>query len=292
MAAPGAFVPKQAMPYDSKLFELIGADETLGIAQHLMTLLPLPFPADTVLHDAACGLGPVTQSVLATGPPASIRIHATDLAPAMVGLYNQAAAAGGWPCRAAVLDAQAQAPRFADAALTHAILAFGLPILADPAAGARELRRTLRPGGTAATAFWLRIPQGECAQAARRAVWGAGARLAVEPHPRHRDRAFHRDLLLRAGFEDVRLYEKSAFLPVGDLDEFAKAIWTAIGQPPGGWTRDDEDRWDEAVDTYKDLLRKEEGFHVAEDGSITLEAVAQIAIAKKPVTVLEKGLCS
>jgi hypothetical protein len=59
MAAPSSFVPKKAMPLDVKLFEIIGADETLGIAEHEMTLLP-PFAPDSVIHDAVCGLGLVT----------------------------------------------------------------------------------------------------------------------------------------------------------------------------------------------------------------------------------------
>ena len=54
MSAPTGFVPKKVMPFDGKLFEVIGADETLSIAHHEMTLLPSPaFPADassTIRH--------------------------------------------------------------------------------------------------------------------------------------------------------------------------------------------------------------------------------------------------
>ncbi len=49
MASPSSFVPKKAMPFDAKLFEIIGADETLSIAEYEMTLLP-PFPPDSIIH--------------------------------------------------------------------------------------------------------------------------------------------------------------------------------------------------------------------------------------------------
>lgn len=279
---PSSFVPKQAMPFDARLFEIIGADETLTIAQHEMTLLP-PFPQDSVVHDAACGLGPVTQSLLATGPPGGLKIHATDNAQGMVGIYNNIATASGWPSKAVVMDVQRLA--FEDDTFSHTFLSFGLPIIEDPVLAAKEMYRTLRPGGTAITAFWLQIPQGECAGETRRAVYGPSARLSVEPKPEHKDRGFLRSLLVQGGFkfEDVQLYEKSAFLPVKDFDEFALAIWSAIGQPEGGWTTEDEERWDEAVTKYKELLRKKSGFDVDGDGKITLEAIAQVAIVRKPL---------
>lgn len=280
MASPAGFVPKQAMPFDGRLFEIIGADETLGIAKHEMALLP-PFPPDSVIHDTACGLGAVTQSILATGPADTIKIHATDIGPPMVGIYNNVASAGNWASRAIAMDAQKLS--FPDSTFSHVFLSFGLPIIEDPVAAAKEMYRTLKPGGTAVTAFWLQIPQGECAMETRRAVWGPDARLALEPKPEHKDRGFNRRLLVKGGFrsEDVQLYEKSAFLPVEDFDEFALAIWSAIGQPLGGWTKEDEEKWDVAVAKYKELLPQKSGFHVDGDGKITLEAVAQIAIVRK-----------
>ncbi|KAI3335747.1 S-adenosyl-L-methionine-dependent methyltransferase [Ustulina deusta] len=265
MAAPGDFVSKQALPFDGKLFEIIGADETLTIAKYEMTLLP-PFPSGVIIHDAACGLGP---------------FHATDIAPPMVGIYNQVSSAGNWPVKAEVMDTQSLT--FPDATFSHTFLSFGLPIIDDPVAAAKEMYRTLAPGGTAVTAFWLQIPQGECAHETRKAIWGPDAHIAVEPKPQHKDRDFIRSLLVQGGFEftGVQLYEKSAFLSVKDLDEFARAIWTAIGQPTGGWTKEDEEKWDEAVSTYKTLLQKKPGYHVDKGGNVTLEAIAQICIVKK-----------
>jgi SAM-dependent methyltransferase len=185
-----------------------------------------------------------------------VKIEATDLAPPMVGIYNNIATARKWPSKAVIMDAQKlTVPGYT---FSHVFLSFGLPILENPAAAAKEIYRTLKPGGTAVTAFWLQIPQGECAQETRRAIWGLDAKLALEPKPQHKDRDYIRSLLVEGGFkfEDVQLYEKSAFLHVKDLDEFATAIWSAIGQPVGGWSAEDEEKWDIAVLKYKELLAK------------------------------------
>ncbi|KAH9895547.1 S-adenosyl-L-methionine-dependent methyltransferase [Xylariomycetidae sp. FL2044] len=268
------------MPFDQKLFDIIGADETFSIAKHEMTLLP-PFPPDSIIHDAACGLGPVTECLLATAPPDSIKIHATDVAPHMLAIYNHKATAGDWPSRAVSMDAQKL--EFPDETFTHVFLSFGLPIIDDPVAATKEMYRTLKPGGTAITAFWLQVPQGECGGETRRAIWGADAKLAMEPKPQHKDRGYIPNLLVEGGFEAdaIQLYEKSAFLAVRDLDEFATAIWSVLGQPLGGWTGEDEERWDEAVGKYKELFGKNAGVNVGEDGKIMLESIAQIAVVKK-----------
>lgn len=281
MSAPTGFVPKKLMPFDGKLFEIIGADESLAIAQHEMTLLP-SFPADAVIHDSACGLGPVTESILATSPPSTVKIHATDFAPPMTAIYNSIAEAKSWPSRAEVMDVQRLS--FPDAMFSHFFLSFGLPIIDDPVAATTEMYRTLKPGGTAITAFWLHIPQGECAQKVRRAIWGPDARLNIEPHPEHSDKEYLRSLLFKGGFksEDCQIYEHSALLPVKDLDEFATAIWSSIGQPRGGWAEEDDDeKWDEAIAKYKEMLTQKPGYQVDENGNITLKATAQIVIVRK-----------
>ncbi|KAK7701285.1 hypothetical protein SLS64_010328 [Diaporthe eres] len=282
MSAPTGFVPKKVMPFDGRLFEIIGADETLTIAQHEMTLLPSPaFPADAVIHDSACGLGPVTESILATSPPSTIKIHATDFAPPMAAIYNSIAESKSWPSRAEIMDVQSLS--FPDATFSHVFLSFGLPIIDEPIAATKEMYRTLKPGGTAITAFWLHIPQGECAQKVRRTIWGPDARLNTEPHPEHSDKGYLRSLLVKGGFksEDCQLYEHSALLRVTDLDEFATAIWSSIGQPRGGWAEDDDEKWDEAIATYKEMLTKEPGYQVDGDGNIVLKATAQIVVVRK-----------
>ncbi|OTA96851.1 hypothetical protein M434DRAFT_392535 [Hypoxylon sp. CO27-5] len=64
---------------------------------------------------------------------------------------------------------------FLDATFSHVFLSFGSPLIDDLVAAAKEMYRTLKPGGTAVTALWLNNPQGECAQDTHQAIWGPNA---------------------------------------------------------------------------------------------------------------------
>lgn len=107
----------------------------------------------------------------------------------------------------------AQKLTFPDATFSHVFLSFGLPIIDDPVAAASDMYRTLKPGGTAITAFWLHNPQGECAIKVDRAIRGSDSRLTIEPHAQHGEKDYIRSLLVRGGFksEACQLYEHSAF---------------------------------------------------------------------------------
>lgn len=89
--------------------------------------------------------------------------------------------------------------------------------------------------------------------------------------------------MVKGGFKSLecQVYEKSALLPVPDLDDLATAIWSAIGQPKGGWTKEDDEQWDAAITKYKELLPEAPGYQVDGDGRVTLKATAQIVIVRK-----------
>ncbi|KAF2013068.1 S-adenosyl-L-methionine-dependent methyltransferase [Aaosphaeria arxii CBS 175.79] len=279
-----SFTPKQAIPRDDKLFGIIGANSTLTVAHHELAVIKgtseYAIENGAVIHDAACGLGPVTEAISAAYPDTSIKLHATDLAPPMAGIYNMFAENKGWPSRAVIMDCEKL--EFPDETFTHTFLSFGLPIIDDPIAATKEMYRTLKPGGTAITAFWLSIPHGESAGETRREVWGKDAETQVKPNERHKDPAYNPELLRQGGFTgEVFTKNVPVTLAVKDIDEFATAIWSAIGEPKGGWIQEDEDRWEEAIAAYKKVLSQKPGYKVDAHGKISLESVAQIAIVKK-----------
>lgn len=270
------------MPFHGNLFDIIGADETVAIAHHEMTLLGCPaFPADAVIHDAACGLGAVTKSILATSPAPTIKIHATDIAPPMTGTINQSAEANHWPCRAEIMGR-------AGASLRGRHLHLRLPVL-RPAYHRRPRRR--RPRDVSHPQVGRHGRHGLLAAPTRRASapsrcagpCGAPAPGSPSSHPQHSDRGYIKSLLVEGGSraDDFQVYEHSALLAVRDVDELANAIWSAIGRPRGGWTEEDDEQWDEVVAKYKELLPEEPGYQVDGDGNVTLKATVQIVIARE-----------
>jgi demethylmenaquinone methyltransferase / 2-methoxy-6-polyprenyl-1,4-benzoquinol methylase len=93
--------------------------------------------------DVATGTGDLAL-LLARGPKAPL-VTGVDFAPEMLELAREKAARAGLPLRLERADALALP--FADAAFDAVTVAYGLRNFADVAAGLREMRRVLRPGG-------------------------------------------------------------------------------------------------------------------------------------------------
>lgn len=98
--------------------------------------------------------GPGTLSLLAAGE--ADRVIAVDFSGNMLAmLRHRAAEAGHANIETQVADGQALP--FADASFDAAFSMFGLMFFPDRAAGFRELRRVLRPGGRAVVSSWTSI---------------------------------------------------------------------------------------------------------------------------------------
>ena len=119
---------------------------------------------------------------------------------------------------------QASAERlpFADGAFHAVLVAFGLRNFTDKAAALAEMRRVLRPGGTAVVLEFstVRNPLLACAFEAYKATWPAiGALVAgssapyrylVESIARHPDQDALQDIMRAAGFDAVEVHNLAA----------------------------------------------------------------------------------
>ncbi|KAH6887161.1 S-adenosyl-L-methionine-dependent methyltransferase, partial [Coprinopsis sp. MPI-PUGE-AT-0042] len=125
---------------------------TSKFAAHNLSLIP-PLPQNAIVHDNACGTGVVSQLLLVNGNPQNITIHATDIDQVLLSALSAKAEQNGWPIQ--VSNQKMQALNFADEFFDLSVM--NLAIFFSPNAGldgAKEIYRTLKPGGTAVVNCW------------------------------------------------------------------------------------------------------------------------------------------
>lgn len=125
-----------------------------AVASHIPLLLKsFPSSGGTVL-DNACGTGAASEEFLKRFPTANN--FAADIVPPMVQAFKAVMAVKPELQKQAkeVRVEDAQALTFADDTFDASITNFGIFFLPDPAAGAKQIYRTLKPGGTAVVTLW------------------------------------------------------------------------------------------------------------------------------------------
>jgi SAM-dependent methyltransferase len=123
-----------------------------AVAAHIPALLT-SLPSGGTVLDNACGTGAASEELLKKFPTAEI--FAADVVPPMVQGFKAVIASK--PELQQVKEVRvedAQALTFADDTFDASITNFGIFFLPDPVAGAKQIYRTLKPGGTAVVTLW------------------------------------------------------------------------------------------------------------------------------------------
>ncbi|CAG9997118.1 unnamed protein product [Clonostachys byssicola] len=137
-------------------YEASTGGATRMVAVHLVSLVtPSLGDSSAVILDNACGSGVVADEILKKYPATTI--HAVDAAPSMVGIAKQNLKdkATVTPVEFGVMPGEKL--EFPDAKFSHSFTNMGIMFFTNPAQGAAEIYRTLRPGGTAVVTSWSKL---------------------------------------------------------------------------------------------------------------------------------------
>jgi SAM-dependent methyltransferase len=182
------------------------------------------------LLDVAAGTGALTLAAAEAG----VNVCAVDFAPGMVGLLRQRLSGAGLHARVEQMDGQALG--CGSASFDAACSMFGLIFFPDLDAGARELRRAVRPGGQVLVAAWDRsgFPLLVAVERAlQAAVPGLNRPGDLSPAFRVADRSSVEALLARAGLREVTVLEVTHDWAVPDPVALFRSLprWSAPLQP-------------------------------------------------------------
>ncbi|KAH7113829.1 S-adenosyl-L-methionine-dependent methyltransferase [Dendryphion nanum] len=263
-------------------YETTGGTVTTQFASHNLSLLP-PIPSASTVHDNAAGSGTITRALLSTHPsPTTLKIHATDTDQIFLDDLESAKQKNNWS-NVEIANAKSEALPFENDTFTHSITNMGIFFTPDSGlSGAKEIYRTLKPGGIAVANCWETIG------------WFFPLKLTHDilrpgaPYPapvtNWSDGMQLQKIFREAGFaeEKWRVERSEAWVRVQEGEEFrgwAEKTWAYLGGI-GGWREQDAERWDEAVEILMGKLKEAPGTK-NEDGYVKMKASQWVIIAEK-----------
>jgi SAM-dependent methyltransferase len=246
----------------------------------------LPEPGNRVL-DIGCGLGDTTVRI-ASLVGAAGHVHGVDVAERMIETaIAEAAAAGVENVSFAASDVEVTK---LDQTFDYAFSRMGTMFFANPVAALRNVREALVPGGLLNMVVWRRKLDNECMHRAEQVV----AEYLEEPEesdaPRCGPGPFSManadtvtDVLIGAGYEDIRLARQDLTYKIGNDLEHAVAFNMALG-PAAEVLRMWGHRVDEIRPKIAARLRAALADFVVDGGAVVAPASTWAVTARAPLT--------
>jgi SAM-dependent methyltransferase len=249
-------------------------DSTVAVSEWMIEHLELE-PGQTVLELAA---GPGDTGFLAAARIAPGKLISSDASKAMMELARERAREQGIE-NVEFKQLQLEWIDLPAGRVDAVLCRWGLMLVVDPAAAAREMRRVVRPGGRVALAVWDAAERNPWATIPTRALVELGR--AEPPNPDEPgpfalgSRGKLQDLLASAGFVEVTVEAVEVERSFDDVDEFLAETRDLSMMFAGAWERLSAAERSRLTDTIASSLAP----YRSEEGSLLVPGRSLVATA-------------
>ena len=233
-----------------------------------------PITSDSIILDNACGPGIVTGEIIKQSKPDTTpQFFAADYSPAMLEQLRKHTWAS--EVHSEVMDAQDL--KYPDEKFTHSFTNFALMAIPDPIKAAKQIYRTLKPGGTAALTTWKELGYMVIFHDAQRKVKPESNFL---PGPRAISGEWMSDWKFRSTLEAAGFHAKDIEITT-ETASMSSDIWDSsidlmknmlVKDIVQGWTDKEKEEYDVAL---------KEQFKLENANPRPTEMVAWVAVARK-----------
>lgn len=239
--------PKTALEHfnaSAESYEAHTAGCTRELAEHAIRLTEeaLSITSESKILDNACGTGIVSDLLLKSQhiSDAEPEIHAVDGSENMISI-----AAKRFPSyhkiHAIVMPGEELG--FADGTFSHSITNLGLMFFNDALKGAKEIWRTLQPGGVATVTGWAALGYVEVIREVQSKIRPEDKAFNVPLPPFWLDPQHTVNVLTEAGFENLQMREIIVHFGGQTVEEGAKLLAGSVGKSPfATWTDEEKER--------------------------------------------------
>ena len=262
----------QASTYERRL-----GGSTRRVITYVVSLLD-GLPSNPIFLDNACGPGFATVELLDAYPDA--HIYAADVAPGMVSLVDNIVSSNHWSDRVETAVMDGVSLHYDDELFDASITNFGIFFFADPIMGAREIYRTLKPGGKAVVTCWKEVPFLPILHAVQAIVKPGSIPIALPILDKWTKKETMETTLKEGGFGAVETYEKKVMWWNKGIDKAAKGFADNFVNMVGDqWTEGEKER---ILETTVQVLEEQgKDLVVASEGMIGFHMVAWVAVATR-----------
>lgn len=167
---------------------------------------------------------------------------------------------------------------FDDNVFSHSFTNFGLMFFKDPATGASEIYRTLKPGGVAYITTWADIGNVESIRKTEDAIREGEPEFKF-PIPKEWESAAHAEKVMRdAGFEQVSSYQQESMMRADSPEQLGENLKSGMGPLIGKWSEEEKAKF---VPTFAEILQKDDHFFTTDSGQAALRMLANIIVCHK-----------